>query len=114
MNSKMLGSGDRLEIFRIGTLQAADKCRSYLAGKEGIFSVGLLSATPSWITIDIDIGRPERQAVVDGVIVFALRLVILGSRFRGDRVGNPLNEFRVPRGRDWRTTECGDRSSSRA
>ena len=99
MNSKMLGSGDRLEIFRIGTLQAADKCRSYLAGKEGIFPVGLLAPAPSWVAIDIDIGRPERQAIVNGVIVLALRLVVLGSRFRGNSIGDPLNQIGVPGGR---------------
>jgi len=90
VNGEVFGGGDGLEVFGVRTLQAAGKGKSDLTGEERIFSVGLLTAAPSRVAIDVDIGRPQSEAVIDNMVPLALGLVVLGSRFRGDRVGTRL------------------------
>ena len=99
VNGEVFGGGDGLEVFGVRTLQAAGKGKSDLTGEERIFSVGLLTAAPSRVAIDVDIGRPQSEAVIDNMVPLALGLVVLGSRFRGDRVGNPIDQPGVPGGR---------------
>src|ERR1700683_2208559 len=90
---------DCLEVIGIGALQAADEGGSDLSSEEWVFTVGLLTAAPSRVAIDIDIGRPEGEAVEDGMIALALRLVIFGTRFGGNGIGHLMDEAGVPRGR---------------
>ena len=80
MDSEVLRSRHNFEISRIRALQATDEGGPNLSGEEGIFSVGLLTAAPSRITNDVDVRGPEREAIVDRVIVFTLSLVVFGSR----------------------------------
>ncbi len=52
----VLGCGDQLQVDRIIALQAFDKHHAHLGGEVGIFAVGLLSPSPSWIAKDVNIG----------------------------------------------------------
>ena len=81
MHGEVLGRGDDLEVPGVGTLQTGDKSCSYAAGEEGIFPIGLLPAAPARIAKNIDVRRPQREAVEDRSIALALRLVVFGSRF---------------------------------
>ena len=52
----MLGSCNNLEILRIAPLEAFYKCNAYAACEKRVFAIGLLSAPPSGIPENIDIG----------------------------------------------------------
>ncbi len=92
----VLGRGHGLQVSRIVTLQSPHKGDSQLPGQEGVFTVRFLAASPARIAKDIDVGRPERQSVVDAVIAFALRLVVLGAGFGGNDLGLATHEINVP------------------
>ena len=68
-----LGSAVHGIMFRAGpefavagvfwSLQATHHGRSHHRGKIRVFAVGLLSASPPWVTEDVHIGCPHREAV---------------------------------------------------
>jgi beta-glucosidase-like glycosyl hydrolase len=55
MNCIVLGARCCFQIFWIVALQTFHKCGSYAGSKKRIFSISFLSASPSWITKDIDV-----------------------------------------------------------
>ena len=62
----VLGGGDGAEVFGIVALDAFDEGCAEAGGEEGIFAVGFLAAAPARIAEDVDVGRPDGEAVVDG------------------------------------------------
>ena len=68
VNREVFCRGNDLEIARIRTLQTLHKGGADAAGEKRIFAVGFLSASPARVAIDVDIGRPEGEAIVDGVL----------------------------------------------
>ena len=94
----VLGGGDGLEVGGVVALEAFDEGDAEAGGEEGVFAVGLLAAAPAWIAEDVDVGRPDGEAVVDGVDVVADGLVVLGAGFGGDDGGDLVDEGRVPGG----------------
>ena len=68
MHRIVLGAGEQLTVFADAevlamishALQAAHYGESHHRGKVGVFAVGFLSASPAWVTEDIDVRCPER------------------------------------------------------
>src|ERR1700759_4983350 len=88
----MLGRGDGAEVFRIVALDALNKCGAEAGGEERIFAVGFLAASPAWIAKDVDVGRPDSEAVVAVVIVVRNRVVVFGASFSGDDFGDGVDQ----------------------
>ena len=82
VHGEVLAGGHGAKMIEVVALHAADKGDAQPAGEERIFAVGLLAAAPARIAEDVDVGRPEGQAIEDAVIALALRLVVLGAGFR--------------------------------
>ena len=83
MHGEMLGAGSGLEIFALA-LQALYKGYAQPPREIRVLAIGLLAAAPARVAKNVDIGRPERQPLID-VAVAKVRLRIeLGARFRGD------------------------------
>ena len=61
----MLGRGNGAIVARIVALQARHEGDAHAAGQEGIFAVGLLAAAPARIAEDVDVRRPEVEALED-------------------------------------------------
>ena len=94
----VLGGGDGAEVFRVVALDALDEGGAEAGGEEGIFAVGFLAAAPAGIAKDVDVGRPDGEAVVAVVIVVGDGVVVLGASFSGDDFADGVDERRVPGG----------------
>ncbi len=99
VHREVLAGGDGAQMFEVLALHAGHKGDSQAAGQERIFAVGLLAPPPARVTKDVDVGRPEREAVEDAVIAFPLRLVVLGAGLVGDDVAHALHHGLIPRRR---------------
>ena len=75
VNGEVLAGGDRLWMVCVVTLHAFDKSDAHATRQERIFAVSFLSAAPTWIAKDVDVGRPEGQAVEDEVVALSMRQV---------------------------------------
>ena len=96
VHGEVLWGRNHAVVIRIVALHAFDKVHAYLRCKERIFAVGLLPASPARIAKDVDVWRPEGQAVVDGVIVVAQGFVVFGSRLGGDHGRKIFDQRSVP------------------
>ena len=84
MDGIVLGTSPELAVLGIlGTLKATDHLHTHNAGQVGVFTVGLLSPAPSWITENVHIRRPNGEAV-ELLILAAVQhtLVILRTELR--------------------------------
>ncbi len=84
VDREVLRGGVDLAILRIVTLQALHEGDAHSRSEPGIFAVGFLSATPARIAEDIDVGRPERQALIALAQTATLELMMLGARLIAD------------------------------
>ncbi len=98
VDGEVLGGGDHLEVARVVALQALHERDAHARGKEGVLAVGLLAATPSRVAEDVDVRRPEREALVAPPLPARRELVVLGPSFVGDGGGHLLQEGSVERG----------------
>jgi len=96
VNGEVFGSGDGFEVARVVALEAGDEGYTEAAGEEGIFTVGFLAASPARIAKDVDVGRPEGEAVVAAGIVVGDGVVKFGAGFGGNGVGYAVEEVGVP------------------
>ena len=67
-------------------------------GEEWVLAVGLLPAAPAGIAKDVDVGRPDVEAVVDAVVVLAESLGVLGAGLGGDLRCGFMQQRGVPCG----------------
>ena len=91
------------EMFRAGkqfavavgavALQTAHHGQSHASGEIGVFTIGLLSASPSRVAEDIDVGSPERQSLIafhhpraTGGVVFGTCLIAGGVEHLEEQV----------------------------
>ncbi len=72
--------------------------RTQLTGEIGVLAEGFLAAAPAGIAEDIDVRRPEGEALVLAAATGREGGVVLGARFVGDRIGDATDEVAVPRG----------------
>src|SRR5271154_4432044 len=83
----VLRCGNSAEVGRVIALEAFDEGDTETGGEEGVLAVGLLASAPAWIAEDVDVRRPDGEAVVDGVDVVADGFVIFRSGLGGDDGG---------------------------
>ena len=95
VHGEMLGGGVELAVLRVVALQAAHEAHAHARGQERILAVGFLSAPPARIAEDIDVGRPEGQALVAAVFATPQGLVVLGARFVADRSRHLVHQRHV-------------------
>ena len=105
MYGKVLGAGQELFILVLTgfagqalSLQSVHHGQSHTFCQVWILAVGLLSASPSWVTEDVDVRRPERQSLI---ALYASRLLgqlVLGTRLVADSREDVVHQFVVPRG----------------
>jgi hypothetical protein len=91
---------DGLEVLRVVALQPADELDRQLTRQKRIFAVRLLSASPAGIPEDVDVRRPEREALISAEAPVPHVLVMLGARLVGDDGRHAEDEAVVPRGRE--------------
>ena len=65
VHGEVLGRGDDAVVLRIVALHAGDEGDAHARGEERIFAVGFLAAAPARIAEDVDVGRPEVEALED-------------------------------------------------
>src|SRR6185312_654141 len=95
----MLGGGDGAKILRIVALHTLNESAADLSGQERILAIGLLAATPARIAEDVDVGRPEIEALGDAVILTRpARHVELDPRLGADGDAHLLDARRVKGG----------------
>ena len=73
-------------------------CTAMRAGEVRIFAVGLHAAAPARVAEEVDVGRPEGEALIDVALAAADEFVVLGAGFIGDGGGDAEDEVLVPRG----------------
>ena len=103
---KVLRTGQQLavladaEILAIvaHTLQATDDGQSHLGCQVGVFTIGLLSASPTGITEDIDVRCPERQTLIALDVARALGLLCLHASLVAHGCKHLVQQGIVPRG----------------
>src|SRR6202046_3495040 len=87
----VLWGGGRAGILWIIALNAFYEGGAEAGGKVGVFAVGFLTAAPAGIAKDVDVGRPDGEAVVAVVIVVGKRVVVFGAGLRGDDCADLLD-----------------------
>jgi len=97
MHVEVFGGRHRLQIMRVVALHAPDESNRHLTRKIGVFPVRLLTASPSRIAKDIDVGGPEGQSEIAAVVVMTNGVVILGSRLGRNGIGDPMHQGCIPR-----------------
>ena len=95
---KVLGRGDGAVIARVVTLQSGNKSHPQARGKKGVFAIGFLAASPARIAKDVDVGRPEVEALEDVAVAGAHRLRVLDAPLDADDLGHLVNSRRVEGG----------------
>ena len=91
----VLGRRDGLEILRVVALHAAHEGDAEARGEVRVFAVGLLPAAPARVAEDVDVRRPEGEAVEPRAVAAPLRLVVLGPRLLGDDGRDAAHELLV-------------------
>ena len=82
VNGIVLGTGPELAILGIlGTLQSAYHLSTHDACQIGVFTIGLLAASPSGVAEDVDIWRPNAEATHLHVLTLQVvhAVVVLGT-----------------------------------
>src|SRR3954467_5219111 len=69
VDGEVLRSGHRFEVMRIIPLHSLDERNPHPRGQVGIFTIGLLPAPPPGIAKDVNVRRPEGQAIVAAMII---------------------------------------------
>ena len=106
MYGKVLGTSQQLAVFAdtqvftliAHTLQTANNGQSHTAGQIGVFAVGLLSASPAWVTEYVDVWCPERQALIPLDVARLLGLLGFGTCLVADGGKHLMQQCVIPRG----------------
>src|ERR1019366_8531740 len=64
--------------------------------QERIFAIGFHAAAPARVAHQVDVRRPEREALVDAPLAAPEELVVLGAGLVGDRRGHAEDEAGIP------------------
>ena len=82
-----------------GALQSVHDSRAHLGGKERVFAVSFLAASPPWVAEDVDVGRPEGKPFVLPATVVTSGLVVFGAGFIAYGVEDLVEQLCVERRR---------------
>src|SRR6266702_3769673 len=96
MYSEVLRGCDDLQVAAVRSLQASNKGGTELTGQKWVLAIRLLPASPPGITVDVDIWRPEGEAIVDGAIFLALCLVVFSASLGRNGVCHSMDQVGVP------------------
>src|ERR1700733_4837204 len=91
----MLGRGNHPKIFWVVTLHSGNESDSHSSSKKWIFAVGFLTAAPAGIPENVNVRRPEIQALHDVATSGAHRMVMLCARFRADYDCHVVDQRRI-------------------
>ena len=92
VHGKMLGACRGFEVGGVIPLQAFDVGCAEKPRQKRILPIGFLPAPPAWVAVNIEIGGPHRQPLIDAVIASALAFIEFSARLRGNRFRNPENQ----------------------
>ena len=106
VHGKVLGTGQQLAVLADAqvltviahSLQAAHHSQPHPARQVRVFAVGLLSPPPARVAEDVDVGSPERQALIALDVASRLGLLGLGPSLVADSRVHPVQQGIVPRG----------------
>ena len=96
----MLGTGPQLTVFGgFRSLQATNHSIAHDGSQVGVFSVGLLSPAPPWVTENIDIRRPYRQRAHLHILTAKVihPVVILGTELRRGNIEALIQQVGIER-----------------
>ena len=94
VDRQMLGTGSGLHDFAFA-LEATDIGLAQPCGQVRIFAIGFMAATPAGIAENIDIGRPEGQALINVTVFFLCKGIVLCAAFRCGYITQPLQQHIV-------------------
>ena len=94
----VLRRGDGLEIAGIVALHPRDERDAHRARQRRVLAVGFLAAAPARVAEDVDVGRPERKALVDVVLLPRAPAVVHRAGLVRDGRGRPVYQVGVPGG----------------
>ena len=97
MDCKMLGAGSGFHNFAIA-LEPFYKRDSQLFRKVRIFTVSFMSPSPSWITENIYVWRPEGKTFVNVTVFFLGICIVFGTTFGSNGICNLSQKFGVKSG----------------
>src|ERR1700736_1450170 len=90
----MLGRSADFHVPRIIALHSGNEGHSHAGGEVRILTVGFLAAAPARVAKDVDVGRPEVQALVAQMLATTFGLAVLGAAFVADRSGYLMHQMR--------------------
>jgi len=70
VHRKALRGGESFQVLRVVALKAGDKTNTHLGGQERIFAVSFLAPALARVANDIDVRRPEGEAVEPAAVAF--------------------------------------------
>src|SRR5947207_5472215 len=97
VDGEVLHGRDSLEIPGIVALEPADERHGEPPGEVGVFAVGLLAASPPRVAEQVDVGRPDGEALIPLVLAPAHVVLMFRAKLVGDDGGHAEHEARVPR-----------------
>ena len=102
VHGEVLGGGIELAVDRVVALQPAHEGDAHARGQVRVLAVGFLAAAPARVAEDVDVRRPEGQALVAAALALRRELVVLGARFVADGAGDRDPSAARPRSRPCR------------
>ena len=87
----VLGAGPEFTVFRLfRTLQTAYHLHTHLGGQVRILTIGLLTASPTRVTEDIDVRCPDRETAHLHVLTLQVvhTVIVLGTELGTGDVEN--------------------------
>ena len=97
VHGEVLRGRDHLQVAGVVSLQALHELDAHARGEVRILAVGFLAAPPSRVAEDVDVRRPEGQALIAAALAPADELVVLGARLVADRGGHLAHQRLVER-----------------
>jgi hypothetical protein len=96
MDREVLGRGDGAGVFGIRSLDPAHEGCGQRPGQVRVLAIGLLPSAPAGVTIDVDVRRPQGQALIAAWIAVADGIE-LGPGFDRHCLADPAHQALVPR-----------------
>ena len=107
MHGKVLRTSQQFLVFRRSqqtglavvvrlSLQSVDDGQSHPLRQVRVFAVGLLSASPAGVTVNVDVRRPERQTLIAFNFTLLLGLLGLSACLVADSGKYTVHQFVIP------------------
>ena len=97
VDGEVLRRGDDARVRGVGALQPLHEGDAQCAGEIRVLAVGLLPAAPARIAEDVDVGRPDGQALIQAPIGVQRPRIELRPRFDRDDIADLPDQIGVPR-----------------